>query len=205
MMRRRTSFVIGLAAAGLVCMSLGLWIPAKAALAQVLISNAWERALDGKESPRPWPWADTWPVAKLAVPRIEKTVFVLANASGHALAFGPAHVAASAAPGQMDNVVFAGHRDTHFAFLRELEEGDEVTLETRAGLTRYRVNRTRVVHESQMEILDRSGRPELTLLTCFPFDSIVPGGPLRYVVHASMVTSIGALQMIARVTETSTD
>jgi sortase A len=183
--------VIGLAAAGLACLSWGLWIPAKAVLAQVLIANAWTRSLDGEEDPRPWPWADTWPVAKLAIPRIEKTVFVLANASGHALAFGPAHVAASAAPGQMDNVVFAGHRDTHFAFLRELEEGDEVTLETRSGVARYRVDGTRVVHEAQMEILDRSGRPELTLLTCFPFDSIVPGGPLRYVVHASMVTGTG--------------
>jgi sortase A len=176
-----------LAAAGLACISWGLWIPAKAALAQVLISNAWQRALDGEDSPRPWPWADTWPVGKLGVPRIGKTVFVLANASGHALAFGPAHVAASAAPGQMDNVVLAGHRDTHFAFLRELEEGDEITLETSAGAAVYRVAGTRVVHESQMEILDRSGRPELTLLTCYPFGAVVPGGPLRYVVHASMV------------------
>jgi sortase A len=188
--RRRTQLALGLAVAGFVCTAWGLWIPVKAALAQVLISNAWERALEGEESPRPWPWADTWPVAKLTVPRIGKTVFILANASGHALAFGPAHVAASATPGQLDNVVFAGHRDTHFAFLRKLEAGDELMLETRTGpVARYRVSGTRVVHESQMEILDRSGFPELTLLTCFPFDSIVPGGPLRFVVHAPMVAT----------------
>ena len=185
--RRRPGLVLGTAALGFACLGWGLWIPAKAALAQGLIAHAWSEALRGESRPKPWPWADTWPVAKLGAPRLGKEVFVLAHASGQALAFGPAHVASSAAPGQSDNVVFAGHRDTHFAFLRELQEGDDLELESKAGVTHYRVTRMHVVHESATEVLERSGQAELTLITCFPFDAIVPGGPLRYVVHASRV------------------
>ena len=144
------------------------------------------RARSGEAHPRPWPWADTWPVARLTAPRLDVEVYTLADASGHALAFGPAHVAVTAAPGVSDNVAFAGHRDTHFAFLRQLVPGDLLVLESRTHSLRYHVTETRVVHESETQILERSGRAELTLITCFPFDAIVPGGPLRYIVRASM-------------------
>jgi len=32
--------------------------------------------------------------------------------------------------------------------------------------------------------MDSSDQKKLTLITCWPFDAVVPGGPLRYVVHA---------------------
>ncbi|MBW1882416.1 MAG: class GN sortase [Deltaproteobacteria bacterium] len=186
MKQRAACTAIGTAAIGLTCIAWGLWIPAKAALAQSLIEKAWQRARSGEERPRPWPWADTWPVARLTAPRLDVELYALAGASGHALAFGPAHVAVTAAPGSGDNVAFAGHRDTHFAFLRNLALGDELVLESRTHSLRYRVTETRVVHESDTAILERSGRAELTLITCFPFDAIVPGGPLRYIVRASL-------------------
>ncbi len=51
----------------------GLWIDAKALLAQRLISVAWERTLiAGEAGVKPWPWADTWPVARLQVPRLQQ-------------------------------------------------------------------------------------------------------------------------------------
>ena len=48
-------------------LALGAWIPVKAALAQVLLEQAWRRTLAGEVRARPWPWADTWPVAALEV------------------------------------------------------------------------------------------------------------------------------------------
>ena len=163
----------------------GLWIPTKAVLAQVLIGRAWERARAGEAERRPWPWADTRPIARLIAPEHERTLYVLAGASGQSLAFGPAHVSSTAAPGERDNIAIAGHRDTHFAFLRDLEAGDTLVLETLDRALRYRVTGMEVVHESHTELLWRSGRAELTLITCYPFDAITPGGPLRYVVHAT--------------------
>ena len=69
--------------------------------------------------------------------------------------------------------------------LRDLEAGDTLVLETLDRALRYRVAGMEVVHESHTELLWRSGRAELTLITCYPFDAITPGGPLRSVVHAT--------------------
>ena len=67
----------------------GSYIHAKAKLAQSLIRGAWEKTLAGQKEVRPWPWADTWPVARLIVPRLKVDLFVLAGSSGRTMAFGP--------------------------------------------------------------------------------------------------------------------
>jgi sortase A len=183
-------WVIGLVAlAGLALSARAAWIPAKAGLAQALFHRAWELALEGGPRPAPWPGADTWPMARLTVPARRHSVYVLAGASGRTLAFGPAHVAGTARPGTLGNTAFAGHRDTHFAFLKELEVGEELVLETPDGGThRYRVTAARVVHESETWVLEPPSSlvPErlLTLITCHPFDAVIPGGAMRYVVQA---------------------
>ena len=172
--------------AGATLLGKGLWIPAKAELAQVLLQRAWERSQRGEEQVAPWPWADTWPMARLRVSEQEDDLFVLAGASGRNLAFGPAHVAGTVPPGASGNSVLAGHRDTHFRFLRDLAAGDDLWLETPNGsVRRYRVRGASVVHESDLSPLEPTAEPVLTLITCFPFDAVAPGGPLRYVVQAA--------------------
>ncbi len=183
-MRRLVASVLLLAGAAL--LGKGLWIPAKAELAQVLLQRAWERSQRGEEQVAPWPWADTWPLARLRVSEREDDLFVLAGASGRNLAFGPAHVAGTAPPGASGNSVLAGHRDTHFRFLGDLAAGDDLWLETPNGsVRRYRVRGASVVHESDLSPLEPTAEPVLTLITCFPFDAVAPGGPLRYVVRAA--------------------
>jgi sortase A len=171
--------------AGVALLGEGLWIPAKAELAQLLLERAWERSQRGERQVAPWPWADTWPLARLRSSEGDDDLFVLAGASGRNLAFGPAHVAGTARPGATGNSVLAGHRDTHFAFLEDLGVGDQLWLETPNGaVRRYRVRGTAVVHESDASPLEPAAEPILTLITCFPFDALEPGGPLRYVVRA---------------------
>ncbi len=165
----------------------GLWIPTKARAAQFMIARAWHEIRAGRAEVRPWPWADTWPVARLHLPGASRSLYVLAGASGQSLAFGPAHVTASARPGEADNVVIAGHRDTHFAPLEFLAAGDQIIVETVQNSIRYQVETTEIVHESRVDLLERSGRAELTLITCHPFDVIVPGGSMRFVVHANAI------------------
>ncbi len=185
-MSRRLAVATGLVGAGLLLH--GAWIPAKAALAQVLLERAWARARTGEPAPRPWPWADTWPVARLEVPRLGVRTIVLAGATGRTLAFGPGHLAGSAEPGAPGHSVFAGHRDTHFAFLRELRLGEVLHIETRAaGSRRYRVVALDVVHEQDTDVLDPSEGATLSLITCWPFDTPVPGGALRLVARAEAI------------------
>jgi len=161
-------------------------IHVKAWLAPVLIAHAWEASVaSGGRPVYPWPWADTWPVAKLEVPRLDVVRYVLAGDSGQALAFGPGHVAASAAPGSDGRVVMGGHRDTHFAFLADLETGDRLILQLPAGRTRdYKVSAASVVDSRRGGWESSTSVSELLLTTCYPFDAIRAGGPLRYVVSA---------------------
>jgi sortase A len=161
------------------------YIPAKAWLAQVLLEAAWERRQDGAADARPWPWADTMPLARLRQPRLGVDQIVLQGASGRVLAFGPGHVNGSAQPGQAGNVVISAHRDTHFRWLARLRGGDELLLETPDGrVRRYTVGDIAVRHEAEVGLIDPLESDQLRLLTCYPFDAVLPGTPQRLVVTA---------------------
>lgn len=191
-MTRRTA----LAAAGLLLLfggwqiGGGLWIYAKATLAQVLIKQAWANRLAGDGSDKPWPWADTAPVARLVVPARDIDQIVLAGASGRTLAFGPGHMDGTAAPGEAGLSVITGHRDTHFRFLETLAPGDELLLTDTAGVRhRYRVSDGRVIDSTTTGLSLDGTAARVALVTCYPFDAVRPGGPLRYVVFANAVNA----------------
>lgn len=174
-----------LAAIGVWQLSAGLYIHAKAWLAQALIAQAWEQTLEGEREVRPWPWADTWPIARLRVPGQDIDIFVLADASGRSLAFGPGFLSGSAWPGTAGNTIIAAHRDTHFRFLRDTAPGSDVVVQTHDGLEyRYRIVATHVIDVRTDQLAIELDRPTLSLVTCYPFDAVVPGGPLRFVAVA---------------------
>lgn len=184
-MRTRLA-IVALAAIGVWQIGSGAYIHAKAWLAQQLIASAWTRTLDGEREVKPWPWADTWPVARLRMIDSDVDLYVLADASGRSLAFGPGYVSGSAAIGT-GNTVIAGHRDTHFAFLRDLRPGDELEIQTLDGSEwRFQVDETHVIDSRNERLQFGEGAATVTLLTCYPFDAIVPGGPLRYVAVAGL-------------------
>ncbi len=163
----------------------GCWILAKAEVAQVLLETAWARTLKGEKEVKPWPWADTWPVSRLDVPRLGISRFVLAGASGSSLAFGPGHLFGTPAAGDQGNSVIAGHRDTHFAFLQELEEGDVLEIENAQGQRiRFIIHSSRVVQADAVDALTQGDETRLTLVTCYPFGDLAPGGNLRYLLVA---------------------
>ena len=164
------------------------YIHAKARLAQRLIASAWDRSLASGMGVKPWPWADTYPVARLEAPRQGAALMVLAGASGRTLAFGPGHIDGTPLPGEPGNAVVSGHRDTHFSFLRELRSGDTLLVHSASGrMVRYVVSGSEVVRNKDVRVLLDAGDDRLTLVTCYPLDSPVPGGSLRYVVIARRV------------------
>lgn len=164
------------------------WIHAKARLAQTLISLSWTQSNGAGASRRPWPGADLRPIARLSVPSRAVDLFVLDGASGRALAFGPGHVSGTARPGAWGNTVLVAHRDTHFAFLRDVAIGEEILLETAVSrVARYRVSEVTVVGKGETRVMDSADAAQLTLITCWPFDAIRPGTDMRYVVIAERV------------------
>ena len=170
----------------------GLWfignstyIHTKALLAQLLLETAWSETLNGQKEVKPWPWADTWPVARLSAPQLGISRIVLAGASGSSLAFGPGHFFNSAQPGESGNVIISGHRDTHFSFLQNLNAGDTLLLESaNKQITVYRIKELFVIDKTKTPFIPTDMSNKLMLITCYPFDAITAGGPLRYVVIA---------------------
>ena len=182
----RSLSALALLVAGALIAAQALYIPAKAQVAQVLMSSAWERQLSTGDPARPWPWADFTPTARLSFPEQHQTVLALTDAAGESLAFGPTLMAASAEPGARGVAVFAAHRDTHFAFLKSVKPGDPVTVETANGARTFTVTHAEVVRWDASGIVPNdNGSPRMALVTCWPLDAKSPG-PMRYVVWAEL-------------------
>lgn len=181
----RVIMLVAVALAGALCFGNGAWLYAKAGLGQWLLQRAWSSARASGIPAKPWPWADTHPVARLIAPSADADELVLAGASARTLAWGPGHLDGSAPLGGPGNAVVSAHRDTHFRFVRTLAEGDEVIVELADGARRhYRVRDRYVADVSTLKLPRTTLVPTLTLVTCYPFDALIPGGPLRYVVVA---------------------
>lgn len=165
--------------------AIGAWIPVKGALAQALLEHAWQQTKKGGTRVRPWPWADTSPVARIAIPRLGAAWIVLSGASGRTLAFGPGHTDGSALPGRLGAAIVSGHRDTHFSVLRGLQIGDLIAVERPDGATvEYRVEDLRIADARSDRLRDPGVGRSLVLVTCWPFDALTAGGPLRWVATA---------------------
>ena len=178
--------------AGLWQLGQGVYIHAKAALAQALLGRAWERTLAGEREVKPWPWTDTWPIARLTLPEKNIDVFILKGANGRAIAFGPGHMFGTALPGEEGNSVIGGHRDTHLAFLRDVAQGSELVVQRQNGSRRvYRVRAAQVLDENETWVMKQDGWTRMTLITCYPFDALRASGPLRYVVFADAIIKRG--------------
>ena len=177
----------GLLLVGAACISRAAYIPAKAALAQVLLQHAWARAQAGESDARPWPWADIVPVAEISVPRLHRREIVLEGVSGQAMAFGPGHMPNTPAIGVGGTAIVAAHRDTEFRFLGSLLPGDRIETTNADGKHNvFRVVSSRVVRADASGLDPAYGGPNgvrLALVTCYPFDGVFHS-PWRYVVIA---------------------
>jgi len=177
--------LVAVAVAGAATFAEGAYLIAKAGAGQWLLHRAWLRARETGQAVKPWPWADTYPIARIVASRLDADVLVLAGASGRTLAWGPGHLDDSAPLGAAGNAVVSAHRDTHFRFLRDIAVGDDVVVELADGARRRYTVRERYVADVRSLRLPRTTIvPTLTLVTCYPFDAVIPGGPLRFVVVA---------------------
>ncbi|MDK4718472.1 class GN sortase [Rhizobium sp. CNPSo 3968] len=173
-------------AIGLFLAAQGGWIYAKAALAQVLLERAFAESVTSGLLVKPWSWADTWPVARIEVPRLGVSAIALNGASGQALAFGPGHLDNTPEAGENGTAVYAAHRDTHFTFLRNIKENDQITITRRDGrIFTFRVTHMAVARWDEAGIDPDAHGVHLVLATCFPFDAVT-SGPLRYLVYADL-------------------
>lgn len=171
---------------GIILLSKGSYILLKAELAQVLMSSTWDKTQQSGSVHKPWPWADTKVLGKLRF--LQHTQYVLEGESGRNLAFGPALMSMSAPLNETGNSVIVGHRDTHFTDIQDLKIGDLITLESVKGKTVYTVSEFAVINSTDTRVLANIDEAVLTLITCYPFNSVNANPTLRYVVRAVAVS-----------------
>lgn len=167
-----------------------MYLDAKAQLAGILIHRAWDKTVAEGRPHAPWPWADTYPVARLRISRLGYDEIVLEGATPRTLAFGPARLFSGAGLGEPGNVELAGHRTSWFRPLEALEVGDQIEMQwfdkRKNGLRErtYTVEDIRIVAPEEVSLLATTSEDALTLITCFPFGRS-PRSPQRFVVLAS--------------------
>ena len=126
------------------------------------------------------------PIGKLAIASAGISAIVLEGADSGTLEVAPGHIPGTALPGEGGNMAIAGHRDTFFRNLKTIRNGDSIQLTTLKGTYEYRVDTTEVVDPARTDVLESSGSPTLTLVTCYPFHWIGPA-PKRFIVRGHLL------------------
>jgi sortase A len=173
-----------LAATGIWAIGAVFWSDAKSWLTQVLVAHAWQRSLAAGQHVKPWPWAESWPVARLTVPRLGIERYVLSG--GDAMPeLGARHMAGTALPGEAGNSVIGALQEEDFAFLRGLPAQTAIEVDSMdARGIRYTVRYVQELDPRDVWITKQEGPARLTLITCAASAMASAGGPPCYVVSA---------------------
>ena len=135
------------------------------------------------------------PLAVLRIAKIQLEVPVLPGTDDGTLDRAVGHIEGTALPGTDGNVGLAGHRDSFFRGLKEINPGDVIEIDTLRGNYFYRVERTWVVDPTDVSVLAPTSGPAVTLVTCYPFD-FIGSAPRRFIVRAVPADRV-ASQVIA--------
>jgi sortase A len=125
-------------------------------------------------------------IGEIEVSRLGLKAIIAQGDSSTILRRAVGHIVETALPGKPGNVTLAGHRDTFFRPLRNIRQGDAITLKTLDGDFQYQVESTAIVPPNDIQVLQPSNEPTLTLITCFPF-YYVGSAPNRFIVRARQV------------------
>lgn len=120
-------------------------------------------------------------LAVLDIPEIDLEVPVFSGAMDR----GPVWIPGTALPGEPGNVGISGHRDGYFRSLKDVAVGQALVLRSPAGESRYRIDDIRIVDPIDVEVLDPTDTPTITLVTCYPFYYLGPA-PQRFIVRARL-------------------
>jgi sortase A len=127
-------------------------------------------------------------IGRIEIPALALSAPITADYDGNSLRRGVGHIPGTAVPGGLGTVGLAGHRDSFFRPLRKIAAKMEVRLIDKTGIYHYVVDSTEIVNPDKVEVLNIAARPELTLITCFPFD-YVGAAPERFIVHAHLLSA----------------
>ena len=127
-------------------------------------------------------------IGSLKIPKLNATLPIYHGTDEDELEKGVGHYAGSVLPGEKDNSVLSGHRDTVFRDLGQVGENDLLVVKTSAGEFTYKVKRVRIVDEDDRTVIVPKPRATLTVSTCYPFN-FIGSAPERYILEAVLISS----------------
>jgi LPXTG-site transpeptidase (sortase) family protein len=140
-------------------------------------------------------------LGRLEIPRLNISAVIVEGSDDESLKLGPGHVPGTALPGEQGNVAIAGHRNTHFLPLKEVQAGDKISVTTPRGNMEYAVQYVEIVSPDDVDPINPTSDSELTLITCYPF-FYVGSAPERFIVHTK--STVPAQEAAAKPQSTET-
>jgi len=129
-------------------------------------------------------------IGSLSIPILNKELPIIQGTGENELKKGVGHFTQSVLPGEKDNCVLSGHRDTVFAELGKLKVGDKLIVQTSAGIFTYEVDETKIVDKDDKTVIVPTDSAVLTLTTCYPFNVFDLAPQERYILTANLVIDI---------------
>jgi len=122
----------------------------------------------------------------IRIPKLDYFAAIREGVDSGVLYAGPGHYPATRWPGDPGTVGVAAH-NVYWINFPKLARGDEIDLETRYGLYRYRVAGSEVVNpDNRTALVPDSNGYHLTLTTCWPLWAGA-FATQRYVIHTDQV------------------
>jgi sortase A len=140
--------------------------------------------------PRPRPAAGSM-VGRIEIPRLGVSAIIRAGSDARTLRLAVGHIPGTAFPGEPGNIGLAGHRDTFFRRLGDIQIDDEIRIVTPEETYTFRVEETSVVKPRDTWVLNATAAPALTLVTCYPF-TYIGSAPDRFIVRANQQQGLAA-------------
>jgi sortase A len=125
-------------------------------------------------------------IGSLTIPALKQILPIIHGADEDELKKGVGHFAQSVLPGEANNSVLSGHRDTVFRQLGKLQIGDQLIAKTSAGTFTYVIKLMRIVHKDDKSVIVPTDHAVLTVTTCYPF-YFVGDAPDRYIITADLL------------------
>lgn len=183
MLRKTNFYILIIFLIGLAVLGKPIYYYTKGICAQIMLEKAWEKTKRTGKPTKAWSWADTLPVAKLIIPKIELNQVVLEGEEIEAMAFGPAIIKHEL---NANNIIISGHRDSFFKELDQLSEGDIINLELLNKVLKYRINSIVITNPEDTRWIEDTPSKTLTLITCYPFN-FIGDAPERYIIIANAI------------------
>lgn len=106
----------------------------------------------------------------LEIPKLERSIGIVEGTDPDSLKRGVGHVSSTVFPGQGEQIVLSGHRDTVFRDFGELEYGDTFVVQMPYGDFEYEIRDHTIVDKYDTSVIGEMGEEVLVLSTCYPFE-----------------------------------